>query len=103
MKIDARKTCSEEPHLITSGQRQSANAVSALLSKGGFWCHAYNGKFTSDTWLELFRLFQKNRKLKAIPIVDGHPIYKLRKVMKYIESLAGKLKIVAKFETPLPP
>jgi len=82
------------PVVKTSGQRQSINAISALSNKGGFWYHVYKGKFTGDKCVECFKLFLKNRKPPVIFIVDGHPVHKSKKVMKYIESLEGKLKIV---------
>lgn len=82
------------PVVKTSGQRQSINAISALSNKGGFWYHVYNGKFTADKCVECFQRFLKNRKSSVILIVDGHPVHKSKKVMKYIESLEAKLEIV---------
>ncbi len=82
------------PVVKTSGQRQSINAISALSNKGGFWYHVYNGKFTADKCVECFQRFLRNRKSAIILIVDGHPVHKSKKVMKYIESLEGKLEIV---------
>jgi len=82
------------PIVKTSGQRQSINAISALSNKGGFWYHVYKGKFTGDKCVECFKQFLKNRKTPIILIVDGHPVHKSKKVMKYIESLEGKLEIV---------
>ena len=82
------------PVVKTSGQRQSINAISALSNKGGFWYHVYNGKFTADKCVECFKRFLRNRRSRIILIVDGHPVHKSKKVMKYIESLEGKLEIV---------
>jgi len=82
------------PVVKTSGQRQSINAISALSNKGGFWYHVYNGKFTADKCVECFQQFLINRKSPVILIVDGHPVHKSKKVMKYIESLEGRLEIV---------
>jgi len=82
------------PVLKTSGQRQSINAISALSNKGGFWYHVYNGKFNADKCIECFKQFLRNRKARIILIVDGHPVHKSKKVMKYIESLEGRLEIV---------
>lgn len=82
------------PVVKTSGQRQSINAISALSNKGGFWYHVYNGKFTANKCVECFQRFLRNRKSPVILIVDGHPVHKSKKVMKYIESLEGRLEIV---------
>jgi len=82
------------PVVKTSGQRQSINAISALSNKGGFWYHVYKGKFTGDKCVECFKRFIRNRKSPVILIVDGHPVHKSKKVMRYIESLEGKLEIV---------
>jgi len=82
------------PVVKTSGQRQSINAISALSNKGGFWYHVNKGKFTGDKCVDCFKQFLRNRKSPVILIVDGHPVHKSKKVMRYIESLAGKLEIV---------
>jgi len=82
------------PVVNTSGQRQSINAISALSNKGGFWYHVYTEKFTADKCVECFQRFLRNRKSPVILIVDGHPVHKSKKVMRYIESLEGKLEIV---------
>ena len=82
------------PVVKTSGQRQSINAISALSNKGGFWYHVYTGKFNADKCVECFKQFIKNRKSRVILIMDGHPVHKSKKVMKYIESLEGKIEIV---------
>jgi len=82
------------PVVKTSGQRQSINAISALSNKGGFWYHVYKGKFTGDKCVDCFKRFMRNRKSPVIIIVDGHPVHKSKKVMKYIESQEGKLEIV---------
>ncbi|MBN4079305.1 IS630 family transposase [Beggiatoa alba] len=82
------------PVVRTSGQRQSINAISALSNKGGFWYHVYNGKFTADKCVDFFKRFLRNRKSRIILIVDGHPLHKSNKVMKYIESLEARLEIV---------
>ena len=82
------------PVVKTSGQRQSINAISALSNKGGFWYHVYAGKFTADKCIECFKHFMRNRKSPVILIVDGHPVHKSKKVMRYIESQEGKMEIV---------
>jgi transposase len=82
------------PIIKTSGQRQSINAISALSNKGGFWYHVYTGKFNADKCVDCFKRFIRNRKSRVILIMDGHPVHKSKKVMKYIESLEGKIEIV---------
>ena len=82
------------PIVKTSGQRQSINAISALSNKGGFWYHVYNGKFNADKCVTCFQKLLRNRKSPIILIVDGHPVHKSKKVMDYIDTLAGRLEIV---------
>ena len=82
------------PVVKTSRHRQSINAISALSNKGGFWYHVYSGKFNADKCIECFKLFLKNRAGPVVLIVDGHPVHKSKKVMKYIESTEGRLEIV---------
>lgn len=82
------------PVVITSGQRQSINAISALPNKGGFWYHVYTGKFTADKCVECFKNLMRSLRRPVILIVDGHPVHKSKKVMDFIESLDGALEIV---------
>ena len=81
------------PVVRTSGQRQSINVISALSNSGGFWYMAYSGRFNADKFIECLRDFMRYRRRPVVMIMDGHPVHKAKKVLKYIESLNGRLII----------
>lgn len=85
----------------TSGQRQSINAISALLNKGGFWYYVYTGKFIAEKCIERFEHFIKSQEKPTILIIYGHPVHKSKKAMNFVEEQEGLLELV--FPPPYAP
>lgn len=83
----------QTPIVQTSGQRQSISAISALSNRGGFWYHVYTGRLNGEKFIECLKRFMKHRKRSVILIMDGHPVHKAKKVLEYIETKKGKLKM----------
>ena len=83
----------QTPIVKTSGQRQSISAISALSNKGAFWYHVYTGRFNAEKFIDCLKSFMRNRKRPMILIMDGHPVHKATKVMKYIDGKKAKLRI----------
>ena len=54
---------------------------------------AYSGRFNADKFIECLRDFMRYRRRPVVMIMDGHPVHKAKKVLKYIESLNGRLII----------
>lgn len=87
------------PVVVTSGQRQSINVISAVNSRGEFWAATYDGKLNAESFELFLRDFMKNRRKERVFLVmDGHPAHKAKTVLKYVASLGGQLEI-----HPLPP
>src|ERR1022692_3313711 len=63
----------QTPVVVTSGQRQSINAISAVNAKGEFWYDLYTGKLNAAWFLEFLRDFIKGRRKPVFLVVDGHP------------------------------
>ena len=82
------------PVVVTSGQRQSINVISAVNARGEFWAATYDGKLNAESFELFLKDFMKNRgKEKIFLIMDGHPAHKAKTVQKYVSSLVGQLEV----------
>jgi len=81
------------PEVPTSGQRQSVNAISAVTALGAFWFVVYTGMFNATRFVEFLKAFMKGRRRKVFLVLDGHPSHRAKLVLKYVESLVGKLEL----------
>lgn len=81
------------PIVITSGQRQSINVISAVTARGEFWAATYTGKLNAEAFVAFLKNFMKGRRNKAFLVVDGHPAHKANIVKQYLQSLKGRLEL----------
>src|ERR1035441_9663289 len=83
----------EPPVVVTSGQRQSINVISAVNARGEFWAATYTGKLNAEAFVAFLENFMKGRSGKVFLVLDGHPAHKAKMVKKYVESLDGRLEL----------
>ena len=81
------------PEIVTSGQRQSLNVISAVNARGEFWAATYTGKLNAEAFVAFLQNFMKGRRGKIILVIDGHPAHTAKRVDRYVESLAGRLEL----------
>jgi len=81
------------PVVVTSGQRQSLNVISAVNARGEFWAASYTGKLNAQAFVGFLEDFMKGRSGKVFLVVDGHPAHKANKVTDYVASLEGRLEL----------
>ena len=81
------------PVVITSGQRQSLNVVSAVNARGEFWAATYTGKLNAEAFVAFLENFMKSQPEKIFLVVDGHPAHKANLVNDYVGSLGGRLEL----------
>jgi len=81
------------PIVVTSGQRQSINVISAVTARGEFWAATYTGKLNAEAFVAFLQNFMKGRRGKAFLVVDGHPAHKANLVKHYVQSLKGRLEL----------
>ena len=86
------------PIVVTSGQRQSLNVISAVNARGEFWAATYPGKLNAEAFVAFLENFMKGQKEMIFLVVDGHPAHKANLVTEYVASLGGRLEL-----HPLPP
>ncbi len=60
------------PVVVTSGQRQSVNVISAVNARGEFWAATYTGELNAETFVEFLKNFMKGRRGKVFLVLDGH-------------------------------
>lgn len=81
------------PVVVTSGQRQSINVISAVNARGEFWAATYTGKLNAESFVVFLKDFMKGRPTKVFLVVDGHPAHKANSVKQYVQSLQGRLEL----------
>jgi transposase len=83
----------QTPVVVTSGQRQSINVISAVNARGEFWAATYTGKLNAESFVAFLQNFMKGRSGKVFLVVDGHPAHKANVVKRYVQSLKGRLEL----------
>src|SRR5438552_125310 len=70
----------QTPVVVTSGQRQSLNVISAVNARGEFWAATYTGKLDAEAFVAFLQNFIKGRAGKIFLVIDGHPAHKAKVV-----------------------
>ena len=83
----------QTPIVVTSGQRQSINVISAVNARGEFWAATYTGKLDTEAFVAFLENFMADRSDKVFLVVDGHPVHKAKSVKALIERMAGRLEL----------
>lgn len=81
------------PVVVTSGQRQSLNVISAVNARGEFWAATYTGKLNAEAFVAFLKDFMKGRRGKVFLVVDGHPAHKANRVTDLVASMKGRLEL----------
>jgi transposase len=81
------------PVVVTSGQRQSLNVISAVNARGEFWAATYTGKLDAEAFVAFLKNFMDSRGGKVFLVVDGHPAHKANVVKAYLKTLQGRLEL----------
>ena len=53
------------PVVVTSGQRQSLNVISAVNARGEFWAATYTGKLNAEAFVAFLENFMKGRRRRC--------------------------------------
>ena len=83
----------QTPVVVTSGQRQSLNVISAVNARGEFWAATYTGKLDAEAFVAFLQNFLDRRTDKMFLVVDKHPTHKANVVKAYVKSLQGRLEL----------
>lgn len=81
------------PEVVTSGQRQSVNVISAVNARGEFWAATYTGKLNAEAFAAFLQDFMKSQSGTVFLVIDGHPAHTAKLVDRYVKSLGGRLEL----------
>lgn len=81
------------PVVVTSGQRQSLNVISAVNARGEFWATTYTGKLNAEAFVAFLENFMASQDGKVFLVLDSHPAHKANLVNEYVGSLEGRLEL----------
>jgi len=83
----------QTPVVLTCGQRQSLNVISAVNARGEFWAVTYPGKLDAASFVLFLQNFLKGRSGRVFLVVDGHPAHKAKVVRDYVQGMEGRLEL----------
>jgi transposase len=82
------------PVIAGTGQRFSANVISALSNRGQLYFMVFSGRMNAPLFVSfLKRLVKQTRGRKVYLIVDGHPTHKARIVKAFLSDHAEQLEL----------
>ena len=81
------------PIILTSGRRQSVNAISAVAPNGAFWYDVYTERLNAKQFIQLLKRFLRRRRRPVILILDSHPAHVAKVVAEFVQSQRGCLEL----------
>jgi transposase len=81
------------PVVRTTGARHSVNLVSAVTAQGALRFACYEGKFTSETFIDFCKRLLHDTDRPVFLVVDGHPTHRSRAVKEFVASTDGRLRL----------
>jgi transposase len=83
----------QTPVVRTTGARHTVNLVSAVTAQGKLRFAAYDGTFTSTTFIDFCRRLLHDADRPVFLVVDGHPTHRSRAVQQFVAATAGRLRL----------
>src|SRR5512144_3025082 len=77
----------------TTGARHSVNLVSAVTAQGALRFAAYEGTFTSATFIDFCQRLLHDADRPVFLVVDGHPTHRSRAMQDFVASTNGRLRL----------
>jgi transposase len=81
------------PIVRTTGARHSVNLVSAVTAQGALRFAAFEGTFTSATFIDFCKRLLHDTDRPVFLVVDGHPTHRSRAVKEFVASTNGRLRL----------
>ena len=81
------------PIVRTTGARHSVNLISAVTAQGALRFAAYEGTFTSATFIDFCQRLLHDADRPVFLVVDGHPTHRSRAVQDFVASTNGRLRL----------
>jgi transposase len=83
----------ETPIVRVTGQRFSLNMISAISPRGSLRFMVGKGGVGAAVFIRFLKRLIHGAKRPIFLIVDGHPSHRAKAVTRYVETLAGRLRL----------
>ena len=83
----------QTPVVKVSGQRFSYQMIYKVSDIGNLRIMVFEGKFNADVCITFLKRLIKDARRKVFLILDGHPVYKSKKVKSWILDNASKISL----------
>jgi len=83
----------QTPVVEATGQRFGMNLISAVSPRGDMRFMAVEGRMNAGKFIDFLKRLMHNAERPVFVIVDGHPSHRARKVLEFVRSTNGKLRL----------
>lgn len=83
----------QTPIVPATGQRFGLNLISAISPRGDFRFMTVEGRMNADKFIVFLERLLHNAKRPIFLIVDRHPSHRARKVLEFVQSTRGRLRL----------
>lgn len=84
----------QTPIVEGTGQRFSANVISAISNQGHLQFRVFSERFTAKVFIDfLRRLIRQAGGQKVVLILDGHPVHRAKKVSRWVAERASEIEL----------
>lgn len=83
----------QTPVVEATGQRFGMNLVSAVSPRGDMRFMAVEGRMNAGKFIDFLKRLMHNAERPVFVVVDGHPSHRARKVLDFVRSTDGKLRL----------
>ncbi|MEE9279078.1 MAG: IS630 family transposase [Myxococcota bacterium] len=83
----------QTPVVPATGQRFGLNVASAVSPRGEMRFMIFEGRMNGEKFIDFLKRMMHNADRPIFLIVDGHPAHRARKVLEFVESTDGWLRL----------
>ncbi len=83
----------QTPVVPATGQRFGMNLISAISPRGDFRFMTVDGRMNAGRFIEFLKRLIHNAPRPVFLIVDRHPSHRARKVLEFVRSTEGRLRL----------
>jgi len=84
----------QTPIIDNTGKRFGCNMVSAVTNLGRLNFMVFKERFDTKVFLEFLRRLVRQNSRKVYLIVDRHPVHRSKRVKKWVEANAQKIRLI---------
>jgi len=83
----------QTPVVPKTGQRFRCNVISSLTNRGTLRFRVFEGRFTTDLFIDFLRRLIRSSKQKVYLIVDRHPVHRAKKVDRWLDQHQDQIRM----------